>query len=435
MAFICPICGHAATQFKPAGSVETNEGRYKLRACPRCNSDEWSRLVVAWAKDNVSFSRQGRILTLSCPLALRAGLLKMKNVSLVDGETRDLTGKAFGSNAYDLVVIGETWTQDAQDVATILAVRDVLRDRGWFILMALDRLDADKRTGQFKKLGFEEPPGAWARHEEFAVHRDYPLIAVQKIPLPKPKEPDSKLPLIYTTDDPHRIEIEPAPLARDWMDATDSKFPYLCLPMNIANTHGWNLKCPAGFSATWDGGKGIKAITITRDADDGRPVGYSNFGYGVLTFSAHGHFRTPPGIDLFVTGPLNQPKHGLCALSGIVENDWSDFFFTMNWLFTAPHHTIRFEKGEPYCTIFPVPRGLIEEFDPIIMSGKENPDLWQRYSAHVLSRIDWRKDKNKKGTIASKKKWQRDYFSGPLEAPGVAHKTKLKVRPFRSTED
>ena len=35
--------------------------------------------------------------------------------------------------------------------------------------------------------------------------------------------------------------IRPAPARRDWMDATPESFAYRCLPLDIANAHGWEL--------------------------------------------------------------------------------------------------------------------------------------------------------------------------------------------------
>jgi Family of unknown function (DUF6065) len=42
-------------------------------------------------------------------------------------------------------------------------------------------------------------------------------------------------------------------------------------------------------------------------------------------------FRTPPGCNLYVRGPANSPKDGIAALEGIIETDWSEATFTMNW--------------------------------------------------------------------------------------------------------
>ena len=41
--------------------------------------------------------------------------------------------------------------------------------------------------------------------------------------------------------DGHQITIRPAPVDRHWMEESDRRFAYRCLPLNIANTHGWRF--------------------------------------------------------------------------------------------------------------------------------------------------------------------------------------------------
>jgi hypothetical protein len=65
-----------------------------------------------------------------------------------------------------------------------------------------------------------------------------------------------------------------------------------------------------------------------------------------------------------VQGPINRPKDGIAALSGIIETDWSPYSFTMNWIITRPDTPVRFEKGEPYCHIFPVSCGALRGSSP-----------------------------------------------------------------------
>jgi hypothetical protein len=107
-----------------------------------------------------------------------------------------------------------------------------------------------------------------------------------------------------TSEQPPKIVA--APLGRDWMDRTRDGFAYRCLPLNIANAHGWLLLNTVPFVAQWDGGSGLDAVTIT--AGGGAILASSHFGSGVLTFHLNALFRTEPGYDLMVTGPLNEPR-------------------------------------------------------------------------------------------------------------------------------
>lgn len=184
--------------------------------------------------------------------------------------------------------------------------------------------------------------------------------------------------LIAHVLDGHTLDIRPAPHERAWMDATEQRYAYRCLPLAIANAHGWELLCQSGFEASWDGSNALAAITISADADTQAPA-ISHFGYGVLTFHVPCLFRTDTGIDLFVTGPLNRPKDGIGALSGMVETDWSPHTFTMNWRFTRPGR-VRFEAGEPFCHLFPLQRQLIEQVQPQWKPLSEAPQLAQQHA-------------------------------------------------------
>lgn len=91
------------------------------------------------------------------------------------------------------------------------------------------------------------------------------------------------------------------------------------------------------FSAVWDGGERENAVRIRPDPGTHAPA-VSHFGSGTLTFHIPCLFKTDSGTNLFVTGPLNRPKDGIAALTGIIETDWSPYTFTMNWRFTRAGH-------------------------------------------------------------------------------------------------
>ena len=96
-----------------------------------------------------------------------------------------------------------------------------------------------------------------------------------------------------TSGEPPRIIA--APVERDWVERTPNSFAYRCLPLNIANAHGWLILNPVPFVAEWDGEPGLEGVSI-RPAADGAPMlASSHFGSGVLTFLVNGLFRTEPG--------------------------------------------------------------------------------------------------------------------------------------------
>lgn len=234
--------------------------------------------------------------------------------------------------------------------------------------------------------------------------------------------------------DGHELRIRPAPVEREWMDNTDQRFAYRCLPLNIANAHGWEILCTSAFSAIWDGRPTIDAVRVKRKPLGGAPSALSHFGHGTLTFHIPCLFQTEPGVDLFVTGPINRPKDGIAALSGIVETDWSPYTFTMNWKFTRPYQRVHFEIDEPFCHIFPLQRGSLESLTPTIRKLSENPELEREFRQWSESRNVFNADLANPASKAVQDRWQKSYFKGvqPSGAPGPeGHRSRLRLRPFQ----
>jgi len=231
----------------------------------------------------------------------------------------------------------------------------------------------------------------------------------------------------------HDFHIRPAPLERPWMDETAQRFAYRCLPLNIANTHGWEILCTSAFSAIWDGRPTTDAVRVEAKLSKESPPGTSHFGDGILTFHVPCLFRTEPGTDLFVMGPVNRPKDGIAPLSGVIETDWSPYTFTMNWKFTRPNHEVHFDIDEPFCHIFPVQRGSLENIVPTIRKLSDKTDLEREHYIWSRQRNAFIADLANPASKATKDKWQKGYFRGvtPSGSQGPDdHQTKLRLQPF-----
>ena len=232
-----------------------------------------------------------------------------------------------------------------------------------------------------------------------------------------------------------RPRIRAASPRRGWMDATPESFAYRCLPLDIANAHGWEVLSPCGFEAQWNGGSAVEDVTIRVDpaypADGFAPVAL--FGQGVLTFHVAGLFRTPPGYSLWVGGSPNNGKDGIAALGGVIETDWAPYSFTMNWRFTRPGHPVRFEENEPFCFLFPVERGLVERVRPRIVPIDDAPDLKRQYEAWSRSRDSFRAEVAAHPPQVAADGWQKAYYRGVDSdgAPGAPdHRAKLRLAEF-----
>jgi hypothetical protein len=210
-------------------------------------------------------------------------------------------------------------------------------------------------------------------------------------------------------------EIVPGRPNRDWMDVFAERHPYRCLPLTMANTSGWEILCPVGFSAEWNGGDLQSDITLRPDHPypGFEDFAVSHFTRGVLTFHPGYMFRTPLKWSMMVQGPPNFIKDGIQPLAGLVETDWLPFPFTMNWMFTRPGK-VRFEKGDPFCFITLLQDKALETFEPVIRPIESDSVLKGQYEAWTKQRSDFNSRLFKRDPSALKEAWQRYYFKGEM---------------------
>ena len=239
-----------------------------------------------------------------------------------------------------------------------------------------------------------------------------------------------------TSPDGQAPELRPGDRRRDWMGQTADANAYKCLPLVMANQHCWEICTPVGFEAEWDGGAGLDAVKILPDRKEGCNAA-SHFGSGILSFVIPAVFRTQEGTNLWLCPPVNRPKDAIQGLSGLIEADWIPYTFSMNWKFTRPGVAVRFETGEPFAAIFPVPRGGIEGLTPILRDVSEEPGLKRQMASALLQR-------NANDLLAAQGQGTRKdlshqgwYMKGEMPeggAGGPGHQTSLDVKPFRRDE-
>lgn len=229
---------------------------------------------------------------------------------------------------------------------------------------------------------------------------------------------------------PMRIVVAPAD--RDWMDATPSRFANRCLPLRIAAQAGWLVLNSHALRVTWNGGNDTSDVEI--ESLDGEEVTFasSHFGSGILTWQLPFLFRTSPGYNLQARGPANWPKDGAYPLEGIVETDWLESTFTMNWKLTRADLPVVFEADEPICMIVPRRRGELEAFGPEICEIGEEPALADAYGRWAKSRGKFNQDLEVPDSDAAKRGWQKDYVRGMTvgEVRAKEHQTKLRLKDF-----
>lgn len=177
-----------------------------------------------------------------------------------------------------------------------------------------------------------------------------------------------------------KYEIVPSKVKREWMSG-DNGNPYKCKPMNVANTYGWSVLCPANFSATWSGGNNVEDISVVCHDNEyciDCLQATSHFGIGILTFKMDFIIRTPENISTYIMHPPNFINDVVEPLDAIVETDWLPYTFTYNFRFVKPG-TVEFKKGDILYNFFPIERGFIESFKTKVSDINHYPGLQDEF--------------------------------------------------------
>jgi hypothetical protein len=231
----------------------------------------------------------------------------------------------------------------------------------------------------------------------------------------------NKITLYKIYDQEPRTNVRVASKEREWMEA-NSRFAYRCLPLTIANQHGWTFSLKEKVCAEWNGVNELNAIKI----ESSSPMVGSHFGNGILTFSLDYLFELQEGYSLYISGPPNNSKNNIVPLTGMYEADWAPYSFTMNWKFTEANRPVVFEKDEPFCFIFPIQRNLIESFTLETKNLSDNPELKNQFFEWSSKRKEFNKNPDRKA-----EDWQKQYFRGEYPDGSKCpydHKTKLNIK-------
>lgn len=228
-------------------------------------------------------------------------------------------------------------------------------------------------------------------------------------------------------------DLVPGSVRRDWMDSMHDRHAYRCLPLNMANVTGWEMRLSHGFDAHWNGGNAAKDLTIVpHEADAPMPyVASSHFAFGILTFHTGYLFRTPKGWATWAMSSPNSIKDGIDALSGLVETDWLPYPFTMNWKFTRPG-TVTFKKGEAFCFITLVRPAILERIEPRMLSIDDHPALKAEYEEWRDARASFNTRIEAGDPEAIREAWQKYYMKGQRPSgkeAEVKHTNRRRLNP------
>ena len=178
------------------------------------------------------------------------------------------------------------------------------------------------------------------------------------------------------------------------------------------------MQSPCDIQAVWFGGQDRRSMHFWLDPEYNVQNSWvkCHFVGGVITFEFDFMIRTSPGVNLLVRGAPNFFVDGAHPLEGVVETDWLNYSFTMNWRVTEPNKIVYFRKGDPICFLQPIPHNYAEEFDFRIDFLNNNPELAEKFHAYHASRANF--SETKKAGVHNEN-WQKHYFNGMDVKTGI----------------
>lgn len=182
-----------------------------------------------------------------------------------------------------------------------------------------------------------------------------------------------------------RLSIQRPRPEKPWISESD-RAAYKCKPMRDASSMGWQIVMPCNIDILWDGGTGTDAIHIECSDENFNNFAVSHFKFGLVSFVVNAVFRTSPGFDTYITGPINGSKRGLTPLSARIETDWLPFHFAMTWRIVEPGLQLRFEKGEPFAQFMEVARSQSTTDALEHYSILEDSELLTQYASFLEAR-------------------------------------------------
>jgi hypothetical protein len=226
--------------------------------------------------------------------------------------------------------------------------------------------------------------------------------------------PDKTIALFDFADGEASKLIKKPSSKREWF----SSHFYNCLPLAIGNRYGFEIVSGFDFNILWNGGHdrsdtNVSPVLIQEDKNIlfAQTVS-SHFGHGIVTIHTSLVFRTPPGVNLIATGPINTVLPNITPLTGVIESDNIRNTFTVNLKVNQPDVLIHIPKGTPLATLIPIPRYFGDKFEIKNSLDIFNKEIFEEESDIYTKQCIRRDSDNIKIHNNQEAKPDRDYFSG-----------------------
>jgi hypothetical protein len=132
------------------------------------------------------------------------------------------------------------------------------------------------------------------------------------------------------------------------MDETYRKHAYQCMPLTVANVHGWEVQLEEELVVEWDGHTSVPRILSGATTKSGRAQVHQSI-IGTVTFSIGWTFKTEAPYSMWISGSPNYFIDGAVPLTATIPTWWWPDEFQMNWKITKVGEPVIFPAGMPIC--------------------------------------------------------------------------------------
>lgn len=155
--------------------------------------------------------------------------------------------------------------------------------------------------------------------------------------------------------------IKESSVKRDWMENTDEKHAYRCIPLSSANVHGWEVLLPEDVVIEWDGISSARPDHVK--IISGSKYASSSTGNATVSFATGITFTTDEDHYLWISGSPNYPIDGLTPLTSILQSNWYRLPYTHSWIVNKKNERFVIPKMTPIMFFMPYPKNLLNSFD------------------------------------------------------------------------
>jgi len=208
-----------------------------------------------------------------------------------------------------------------------------------------------------------------------------------------------------------KIDIIPASIKRDWMDATPGKHAYRCFPVTQSNAIGWNLYSTEDVTFIWNGINDTSSDNVK--ILNGQDFTYTGRGQSSVSFYTGLIFKTDKNISMLTINPVNYFNDDFEVLSSLISTSWFDTDFPLAIKSRVANKEITIKSGTPIATIIPISLTNLDnttiEVNPYIDENGLRQNAQKSYgdAAQEITKTgewtDWYRDAvNEKGDILGK---------------------------------